>query len=59
MVPSLAEVASSAALLGRLTMSDDCDIPGSPNLVHARTTAIDSAAAAAAKKHTVDAQRTH
>ena len=54
-VPSLAECASSAALLGRLTMSDDHTMPVSSNLAHARTTAIDSAAAA--KEHRAGVQR--
>ena len=57
-VHSLTGVVSSSALLGRLTMPDDV-MPVSPNLAHARTTAIDSAvaaaaAAAAAKTHTLD-----
>ena len=55
---SLAEFASSAALLGRLTMSDDRSMPVSCNHAHARTTAIDSAAAAV-KKHTADVQQAY
>ena len=45
-VPSLGDVASSVALLGRLTMSDDRAMPVSPNPCHARTSAFDSAAVA-------------
>ena len=55
----LTEVASSAALLDRSTMSDDRAISVSSKLAHARTTAIESAAAAAAKKHTADVQRAY
>ena len=40
-------------------MSDDRAMPVSPSLAHARTSAIDSAAAAAAKKHTADVKRAH
>ena len=53
-VLSMADVASSAALLGCLAMPDDRAMPVSSNLAHARTTAIDSAAATPAKKHTAD-----
>ena len=53
-VPSLTDVAFSAAPLDRLTMPDDRAMPVSSSLVHARTSAIDSAAATAATKHTAE-----
>ena len=58
-LPSLTDVASPAALLGRLTMSVDRAMPVSSNLAHARTSAIDSAAAAAAIKHTAEGKRAY
>ena len=59
MVTSLTDVASSAALLGRLVMPDDRALAVSSSLFHARTTAVDSAAAAGAKKHTADVKRAY
>ena len=40
-------------------MSDDSAMPLSSNLAHARTSAIDSAAAAAATKYTAEVKRAH
>ena len=54
-VPLLTDVASSAALLGRL--SDDHAMPVSSNLAHAQTSAIDSAVAVAVKTHTTGVTR--
>ena len=48
-VPSLVDVASSAELLGRLIIADDRSKLVSSDVDHARTSAIDAAAAAAEK----------
>ena len=50
-VPSLVDVASSAALLSRLTIADDRAQPVSSNVSHARIFAIDVAAAIVEAKH--------
>ena len=47
----LVDVASSAELLGHLTMADDRAKPVSSTVAHARTSAIDAATAAAEAKH--------
>ena len=58
-LPSLTGFSSSGDLLGRLTMSDDHAMPVSSNLAHARASAINSAAAVAAAKHTADVKRAY
>ena len=50
-VPFVVDAVSSAQLLSRLTIADDRAKPVSSNASHARTSAIDAAAAAAAAKH--------
>ena len=50
-VPSLVEVASSAELLGRLTIVDNRVKPVSSNAGHARSAATEAASAASKAKH--------
>lgn len=58
-VPSLVNVASSAERLGRLIMFNDRAMPVSSKRIHARTSAIDSATAAAEIKHAADVKNTY
>ena len=51
MVPSLEEVASSAELLGCLTIDDDRAKPMSSNVAHTRSSAIEADTAAAEAKN--------
>ena len=57
MVPSLVEVASSAELLGRLTIVSNRAKPVSSNVAHARSATIEAATAAAEEKHISSVQR--
>ena len=57
MVPSLVDVASSAELLGRLTVANDRAKPVSSNIAHARTSATDAAATTVEAKHISSVKR--
>ena len=57
MTPSLVDAASPAELVGRLTIDNDSAKPGSSNVAHARTSAIDAAAAAAEANHISSVKR--
>ncbi|CAN0535344.1 unnamed protein product, partial [Laminaria digitata] len=56
-VPSLAEVASSVELLGRLTLPDDRVHPVSSNLARARASELATAEAAADAAHAAKTDR--
>ena len=57
MVPSLEEVASSAELLGRLTIADDRVKLVCSNVDHARSSAIEATAEAAEANHISSVKR--
>ena len=57
MVLLLVQVASSAELLGRLTIADDRAKPVSSNVAHGRSSAIEVTAAAAEAKHNSSVRR--
>ncbi|CAN0580713.1 unnamed protein product, partial [Laminaria digitata] len=58
-VPSLAEVASSVELLGRLTLPDDRAHPVSSNLARARASELATAEAAADAAHAAKTDRAY
>ena len=56
-VPSPVDVASSAELLGRLTIADDHVKPVASNVVHARTSTMEATAVAAEAMHICSVKR--